>query len=295
MCIIIAKDKKSRIPTEKELKNSFEYNNDGAGFMYVDNNKVVIDKGYMTWESFIKRYKTLLQKYNNFKNKSLVIHCRIGTSGKNTKGNTHPYPITNNHRLLKTKKMSRLDVAIVHNGIIRDYGTLNGLNDTQEYISKFLYPIYKSNHNFYKNKDLIDGIEKMTSSKFAILDKSDKIYYIGDFIEENGLKFSNNTYLDYYGYNYASYDYHDWYWNMYGKQQKQQEEEEENKLDTTNLFPLESSWYIDLYANGNTKVIGDNDYWLDYDNLDLYEYRDGDFYKLAVAPLIYDENFEEIW
>ena len=43
MCIIIAKDKKSRIPTEKELKNSFEYNNDGAGFMYVDNNKVVID------------------------------------------------------------------------------------------------------------------------------------------------------------------------------------------------------------------------------------------------------------
>ena len=75
MCIIIAKDKKSRIPTEKELKNSFEWNNDGAGFMYVDNNKVVIDKGYMTWESFIKRYKTLLQKYNNFKNKSLVIHC----------------------------------------------------------------------------------------------------------------------------------------------------------------------------------------------------------------------------
>ena len=289
MCIIIAKDKKSRIPTEKELKNSFEWNNDGAGFMYVDNNKVVIDKGYMTWESFIKRYKTLLQKYNNFKNKSLVIHCRIGTSGKNTKGNTHPYPITNNTRLLKTKKMSRLDVAIVHNGIIRDYGTRHGLNDTQEYISKFLYPIYRNYKDFYKNEDLIDGIEKMTGSKFAILDKSDKIYYIGDFIEDNGLKFSNNTYLDFT--NSYSYRYNDWYYELYDKQEKQKQEE----LDTSNLFPLENTWYIDLYANGNTQIIGDNDYWLDYDNLELYEYKEGDFHKLAVAPLIYDENFEEIW
>ncbi len=289
MCIIIAKDKKSRIPTEKELKNSFEWNSDGAGFMYVDNNKVVIDKGYMTWESFIKRYRTLLQKYNNFKNKSLVIHCRIGTSGKNTKGNTHPYPITNNHRLLKTKKMSRLDVAIVHNGIIKDYGTRNGLNDTQEYISKFIYPIYRNYKDFYKNEDLLDGIEKMTGSKFAILDKSDKIYYIGDFIEDNGLKFSNNTYLDFT--NSYSYRYNDWYYELYDKQEKNKQEE----LDTSNLFPLENTWYIDLYANGNTQIIGDNDYWLDYDNLDLYEYKEGDFHKLAVAPLIYDENFEEIW
>ena len=66
--------------------------------------------------------------------------------------------------------MSRLDVAIVHNGIIRDYGTRHGLNDTQEYISKFLYPIYRNYKDFYKNEDLIDGIEKMTGSKFAILE-----------------------------------------------------------------------------------------------------------------------------
>ena len=293
MCIIIAKDKKSRIPTEKELKNSFEYNNDGAGFMYVDNNKVVIDKGYMTWESFIKRYKTLLQKYNNFENKSLVIHCRIGTSGKNTKGNTHPYPITNNHRLLKTKKMSRLDVGIVHNGIIKDYGTRNGLNDTQEYISKFLYPIYKNYRDFYKNEGIRDGIEKMTGSKFAILDKSDKIYYIGDFIEDNGLKFSNNTYLDYsysYGTKYAWYSdyYKDWYEDLYTRQK-----EEESKEET--LYPLESNWYIDLYANGNVSPVGDNDYWFDYETLELYEYKDGDFHKLAINPIIYDERKLEVW
>ena len=54
MCIIIAKDKIGRLPKEEELKQAFDYNDDGAGFMYVENGKVVIDKGYMTYDSFIK-------------------------------------------------------------------------------------------------------------------------------------------------------------------------------------------------------------------------------------------------
>ena len=45
--------KNGRLPKEEELKRSFEYNLDGAGFMYVDNGEVVVDKGYMTWNSFI--------------------------------------------------------------------------------------------------------------------------------------------------------------------------------------------------------------------------------------------------
>ena len=57
MCIIIAKEKYGRLPSEKELKNCFTNNSDGAGFMYVKNGKVVIDKGYMKYEAFIKHYK----------------------------------------------------------------------------------------------------------------------------------------------------------------------------------------------------------------------------------------------
>ena len=57
MCIIIAKNRNGRLPSEEELKTSFEYNSDGAGFMYIDNGKVVIDKGYMTYDSFIKHPK----------------------------------------------------------------------------------------------------------------------------------------------------------------------------------------------------------------------------------------------
>lgn len=296
MCIIIAKDKKSRLPKEEELRNAFNYNNDGAGFMYVDNGKVIIDKGYMKYDAFLKRYKSLLEKYNNFKNKSLVIHCRIGTSGKNTKGNTHPYPITDKVNLLRTKKLTQ-DIGIVHNGIIRGYGTATGLNDTQEFISKYIYPLYKHWNGFYKNEDIVYGIEEITNSKFAILDSSDTIYYIGDFIDDGGLKFSNNTYLS-FSYNYSyKYGYYndDWYYTYKDMQEVIDKEEKEQEVLEENLYPLEPDYYIDLWGNGEIDKVGDRNYYYDFDSLELYEYINGDYKLVSVNPLIYDENYREIW
>lgn len=292
MCIIIAKDKIGRLPTETELKNSFEYNSDGAGFMYVDKGKVVIDKGYMTYDSFIKHYKALLKQYNNFKNKSLVIHCRIGTSGKNSKGNTHPYPITNSIKQLRTKHLAKENIGIAHNGIIKGYGTATGLNDTQEYISKYLYPLYYHYRDFYKNKDMLYQIEMATNSKFAILDKTDTIYYIGNFIDDKGLNFSNDTYkMSLFSYNYGKY-YGSWYGDYDNKDSIKYEE---SGFEEDYLMPLESTWYIDKYGNGNVELVGTRDYWFDYETLELYELIDNDEYELiATNPVIYDENGEEI-
>lgn len=291
MCIIIAKDKIGRLPSETELKNAFEYNNNGAGFMYVNNGKVIIDKGYMTFESFYKRYKELLNKYNNFKNKSLVIHCRIGTSGKNNKGNTHPYPITNDTKLLKTRHIENLDIGIVHNGIIRGYGTATGLNDTQEYITKLIYPLYEHWKDFYKNEDMLYQIGEATNSKFAILDNTDTIYYIGDFINDNGLNFSNETYKKYtyhsYGFDYNSY----WYDRLYNEQ----EEEKEYDYDNDYIIPLENDWNIDMYGNGDVEKVGGRQLYYDYETNELLEETDGDYKTIAVNPLVYDENNEEIF
>ena len=295
MCIIIAKDKIGRPPKEEELKNAFEYNDDGAGFMYVDNGKVVIDKGYMTFESFMKHYKTLLKKYNDFKNKSLVIHCRIGTSGRNTKGNTHPYPITNKVKNLKKVHLSREDIGIAHNGIIKGYGTATGLNDTQEYISKYLFPLYSHYKDFYKNKDMLYQIEMATGSKFAILDSDDNIYYVGEFIDDNGLNFSNNTYeKGYYSYNYG-YNY--WYGNTYNKEKEVDTKIEENLEDYSGeyLIPLEKEWYVDLYGSGNVEKVGDKILWYDYETMELLQEIGGEMELIAANPIIYDENFEEIF
>ena len=302
MCIIIAKDKRGRLPKEEELRNSFKYNDDGAGFMYVDNGKVVIDKGYMTCDSFIKHYKALLEKYNNFKNKCLVIHCRIGTSGKNTKGLTHPYPITDNVRLLKSRHLSNQEIAIAHNGIIKGYGTATGLNDTQEYISKYIYPLYKHYKDFYKNFDMLYQIEMATNSKFAILDNTDTIYYVGEFIDDNGLNFSNDTYLDYkysyynYGYNY---DYGYGYTKNYTKQVESgisKDTYEDYNYDDDYLVQLESEWYVDLYGNGEATKVGDSVYWFDYETLELLEQNSlGELEVIALNPIIYDENGDEVF
>lgn len=293
MCIIIAKDKKGRLPKEEELKRAFEWNNDGAGFMYVDNGKVVIEKGYMKYNAFIKKYKSLLAKYNNFNNKSLVIHCRIGTSGRNTKGNTHPYPITNNVKLLKSKHLTQ-DIGIVHNGIIRGFGTEKGLNDTQEFIINYIYPIYSHWKDFYKNEYIMNGIEEITGSKFVILDKNDNLYYIGDFIEEEGLYFSNNTYQEYKYYSYKYNDCYDWYDNLKSLQDKIEYKGGDYKEEDC-YFPLEPDYFIDLWGNGNVEKVGNRDYWFDFETLELYEYKDDEFRFVATNPIIYDERYQEIW
>ena len=299
MCIIIAKRKNGRIPTESELHYAFNYNNDGAGFMYVDNNKVIIDKGYMKYKDFIARYNQLLEKYNNFTNKSLVIHCRIGTSGTNSKGNTHPYPITSNSKELK-KTHFKSDIGIAHNGIIRDYELTGNFNDTQAFIIKYLYPIYSHYKDFYKNKYITSGIADITNSKFVILDTKDNIYKIGNFIEDKGLYFSNDSYLPpRYNYNY-NYSYNGMFSGNYDYLDNEdtsikEYNESYNFYEDDELFPLDENWYIDLYGNGNIIKVENKEYYINLDTLDLLEYINGDFEIIAKNPVVFDEKYQEIF
>ena len=218
MCVIIAKQREDRLPTTKELVACFNTNPDGAGFMYLDKGQVVIDKGYMKFNDFYGRYKTLCKKYNNFKDLPLVIHCRIGTSGGNTAMNTHPYPISNNIKDLHNLHI-KCDVGVAHNGVISDYHPEgNDYNDTAEYIMSWMYNVTKFDKKFYTRRYYQDMMRQMTYSKFAFLDKDGEIYTVGDFKEVDGLSFSNLNHLpyterqkyeksttNYYKYGYSSY------------------------------------------------------------------------------------------
>lgn len=314
MCVIIAKNKNDRIPTEKELKNCFEYNNDGAGFMFTDNNKVIINKGFMDFDSFIKHYKKLCKKYNNFNNKCLVIHCRIGTSSGNNKGNTHPYIITN-----KESKLHALNIAsaigIAHNGIIREYTPTwknPTINDSQNFIMKYLYPLYKNYPTFYKNKYIMKGIEDITNSKFAILTKEDNLYLIGDFITENGLNFSNTSYKDikysYNNYNYYDSDYSKVWEDYYSKNKTIPKETETTENETQinefdNLIKLEDGDIIstELSENSNEEYYYVKDFDSElyynpftYELLELNE-TTGEFLKIADNIVVYDKYYNFIY
>lgn len=197
MCIIVAKKQGLDIPSKEILKSCNTWNNDGAGFMYVNNNnKIQIEKGFMNFESFYNRLMEVDNEYN-LKEKGLVMHFRITSVGVTTPENCHPFPISTKISDLKSLNMETSNVAMAHNGTISLYkeGTNKTLSDTQNFIKDFIYHIYKTNKTFYKDKYIMDMIAKVGGSRFCFLDKNEGIYHTGEgWIEDQGILYSNSTY-----------------------------------------------------------------------------------------------------
>ena len=307
MCIIIAKTKRGRIPTINELENCYKNNDDGAGFMYLKNNKVVIDKGYMTKDAFINHYKKLCVKFNDFKDLPLVIHCRIGTAGTNTAQNTHPYPISNSIKKLH-KTYTTASVGIAHNGIISDYQPAskdNDTNDTQEFISRFLSALHNRCNRFYTSKEIRDAIARLTSSKFAILNKDGELYTIGDFVEESdGLYFSNTTYQ---ASRYSYYNWRDWenyystYYNddashstlpTYEEQDDGDPADDEEYINYRDLSYIPETYLIEY--DDEIHDASEEIYYINSKDDALYIYSiDDDAYKLITNDyILYDEALQ---
>lgn len=306
MCIIISKDKNcDRLPTIEELTNSFEYNRDGAGFMYVNNNKVIIEKGFMYLQDFLTRFEELCKKYNNFRKKALVIHCRIGTSSGNTPENTHPYAITTKEKSLH-KLYDECNLGIVHNGIITAYAPANRnskTNDTQNFILQYLAPIHKHYKTFYKMEKFRDGIKSITNSKFVFLDTKERTYYVGDFINDNGVKFSNSTYksfIKYYNYNKFD-DYFDTDFDIKNTKSTNDFDSFDNYeyYDTKRgLIYLDSDW--SFYVDGSNIY----EYVKDYPDELIFNLNTGELYKLNDLNIlqklfdyvtVYDDDFKEVY
>ena len=195
MCIIVSKNIGVEIPSERVLKNCFDYNNDGAGFMYNFNGKVYMEKGYMNFRNFYNRIMEL-DKEIGLKDRGLVMHFRISTSGGVSVNNCHPFPISNKEKDLKALNFVT-DVGVCHNGIIPSYVPKGGtLSDTQLFIKDYLYYIKEENEDFLTNPSLLFAIEKTVQSKLCFLDGEGNITTVGKFIEEDNYLFSNETYLD---------------------------------------------------------------------------------------------------
>lgn len=234
MCIIAIKPKNKDLQNKDTLQTCFNRNHDGAGYMFVnDKNEVVIKKGYMTFDNY---YKDLMKDYDKYglKDKNLVMHFRIGTSGQSKLGCTHPFAITNDYNVLNTTHL-KTNIGVCHNGIISKYNDrLGKYSDTQIYIAKVLTPLIRLNINAYKFKDIQEIIKDTTNSKWAFLDKFDEVYTVGDFVEDGGYLYSNSTYKAYkpvysgWDFDYGTYD---WFRYQKDKQDKQNQLDKQNKED----------------------------------------------------------------
>lgn len=292
MCIIVAKDKKAKLPKKEYLENCFNNNSDGAGLMYVDKGEVVIEKGFMTYKDFEKKYDSLCKKYNNFKNKCLVMHFRIGTQGNNDAHTCHPFPISSKHNKLR-KAYIRTDVGMVHNGIISDYTSTSRyasmhptdklLSDTQLFIRYCVASFKSLNRQFYKNKQVMDYLNTiLDGDKAVFLSNEDKLYTLGDFIKEDGVLYSNDTYSYDYSWYYTRH-YGSQYWSNYNKDFAYEEKDDDTEylncgeLDGYSLDELDG--YVTPIISGDTiqysdgairKVTDDDTYYYDYSDMGVY-------------------------
>lgn len=190
MCIICVKPAGVDMPTTNILRNCWDGNTDGAGIAYWKENdrEVTIDKGFMK----IKQLNDKIYSLNIQVNDLAVIHFRYATHGLVDRGNCHPFPLSNRIDELRAS-YGVFPHAIAHNGVFGDMACHQTLSDTQKFIRGILSNDLISNHLDNKAVRILLAGYCGSSSKLAILRPS-KLLLIGDFIEDNGLLYSNHGY-----------------------------------------------------------------------------------------------------
>lgn len=196
MCVIVYK-KKDYIIEEETLKQMWDQNQHGAGYMFNKNNKLIIIKGLMTFEKFLKAWK-------HHEKEEAVLHFRIKTYGDISPDNTHPFPI------------EKGKLAVAHNGSIsmnKDFLSLCGIEKPHEHFSDTWhftnFILKKLPENWHLNKQLTAFITNATKpNKFVVMDNYNNVTIInedgGYWINNNQLWVSNTTWKPYVNTNYHS-------------------------------------------------------------------------------------------
>lgn len=187
MCVICFSPKGVDAPTEEKIKAMFYANPDGAGYAYEEGNTVKYKKGFMNLEDLLEELKPLEQ----WKNKNLALHFRIGTAGENDEHTCHPFPITTNYGEMRQTEGE--GPVLFHNGILAEGGIIDeNSSDTQDFVAAFA-PMLKK----YSKSRARDMWLKKTigTSKLLIMYGRNKIKMFGSWQKDGELIVSNKSYL----------------------------------------------------------------------------------------------------
>ena len=190
MCVICVSKKGVRQPNISEIKNMWESNPHGAGYMFTRNGHVEIKKGFMELDDFIDAIES-----EEFTDDDVVIyHFRISTQAGVTPEMTHPFPLSDD-----LKDMNLLEcecsVGIAHNGIIRLTSNNNkDYSDTALFITEYLPALIRDTEDI-TDRRVKKIIKELAGSKLAMLNDNGDVSIIGDFYGIGcGLLFSNTTF-----------------------------------------------------------------------------------------------------
>lgn len=188
MCIIVALEPRKKISNEDEIpkkviKICWENNPDGAGFMYVKDNKVRIYK-HMKFKPFYRAFQNA--RFAN-QNSRFVLHFRKASVGNVSIENCHPFWIRKN----KT--------ALVHNGTIIDLktATTNTEKNEDSDSKKLCNMLSDFPADWMTNKAIVKIISSYVGrNKIVILDKNNTLWTFNpdDFIKDGKILYSNESY-----------------------------------------------------------------------------------------------------
>ncbi len=189
MCIIVAKPAGIQCPDLETLETCFNSNPDGAGLMFPDGDQVRIIKGFMAFDEFSSTLKAL----GDVTNTGLVMHFRITTHGGTRPECCHPFPLTDDDTALRALDICA-PVGVAHNGVIAGMDTDAKTSDTMAYIRDVLAPLQRMAGDLLASDDAMTVVESTIGSKLAFLEPDGAITTVGDFIEENGVFYSNSSF-----------------------------------------------------------------------------------------------------
>ena len=301
MCIIVAKNAGIKMPSMDTLRNCFDNNPDGAGFMLAAKNTVYGFKGLMTFKEFKQELSRAEKRFGNLDKLSVVLHFRISTHGSTVGGNTHPFPLKGGYReMRKTEWIA--DQGFAHNGIISHTCSdpdikKHNVSDTMVFAKKFVNPIAKY-ATIASDTAIMDMLFDIADSKLCFLSKKGRISTRGHFVEQDGVLYSNTSFEE------RSYRITGKHWNYYYSYDaddvktgfRLSKKDEAIYMDELakeyGYYPLPEGSMIYFEDNTVFHVTEDGEYYID-DNGDLYGIwsEELDFYLAAVADEVLDIVF----
>jgi hypothetical protein len=125
MCMIYAHAKGVQAVPEKYVRADWTVNNDGAGYCFARDGKLVVRKPYFKLKHLVRDFYADHAMYG--KDSGFVLHLRFATHGEKDEANTHPF-------------LTDSGVAVAHNGILWTGGAhaARGESDTAFFVRTVL-------------------------------------------------------------------------------------------------------------------------------------------------------------
>jgi len=182
MCLIIAQPSGLSPVPDKYLRTAWERNKDGAGIMYCEGGRLIIEKRFGKLKVLIAAYQAIHRRVGAVS--PIVVHFRFATHGTIGAENCHPFALSGG------------DVGLAHNGILAYEPVWNSdESDTAQFCRVVL-----GNRSA---DDLMSDTMRVwladiigTGNKFVLLDRNARMSIVNESfgLWDDGVWYSNTGY-----------------------------------------------------------------------------------------------------